>query len=81
MLFAVDEAYLTESATSPFTAAIALYPWCGPTRIQKLNAPLLSAFQPPHRYLSYTVGRNPEAAAHAEADARASLATHLKTKR
>jgi dienelactone hydrolase len=122
VLFAVDEVYLTEFAASPFTAAIAVYPWCGPTRIHKLNAPLLiligdaddwtpasrcrdmlrqgglseastphsatlkvypgahsrvDGFEPPHRYLSYTVGRHPEAAAHAEADARQFLATHL----
>ena len=41
VLLAVDEVYLTEFATSPFAAAIAIYPWCGPTRLYKLNAPLL----------------------------------------
>lgn len=123
VLFAVDEVYLTEFAASPFTAAIAVYPWCGPTRLYKLNAPLLiligdaddwmpasrcrdmlgrsglsEASTPhsatlkvypgahsrfdgsdaPHRYLSYTVGRHPEAAARAEAEVRRFLATHLK---
>lgn len=41
LLLAVDEVYLTEFAASPFAAAIAIYPWCGPTRLHKLNAPLL----------------------------------------
>lgn len=41
LLFAVDEVYLTEVATPPFKAAIALYPWCGMTRLHRLNAPLL----------------------------------------
>lgn len=122
-LLAVDEVYLMEFATSPFTAAIAISPWCGPTRLQKLNAPLLiligeaddwmpasrcrdmlrrsglgeastphaatltiypgaysrfDGFETPHRYLSYTVGRHPEAAARAEADAKRFLGIHLK---
>ena len=126
VLFAVDEVYLTEFATSPFRAAIAIYPWCGPTRVHRLNAPLLiligdaddwmpasrcremlrrsrlseassphplilnvyrgaysrfDGFEAPHRYLSYTVGRHPEAAVRAEADARRFLATYLKQER
>jgi dienelactone hydrolase len=40
LLYAVDEVYLTELATPPFSAAIAIYPGCH-ARVQKLNAPLL----------------------------------------
>lgn len=126
VLLAVDEVYLTELAASPFTAAIAISPWCGPTRLQKLNAALMiligeaddwtpasrcadmlrrsglseastphgailkiypgaysrfDGFEAPHRYLSYTVGRHPEAAARAEADAQRFLGTHLKSEK
>ena len=92
--------------------------WCGPTRLHKLNAPLLILIgeaddwmpasrcrdmlrrsgldesaryseayyrfdiaEAPQAYLSYTIGRHPEAAARAETDARHFLTSHLKSDR